>query len=61
VRKRKPLAATGYGSAGIGRIFLYFAASWGGILAGRVVDRFGKGIRFPKSRLRKRNTERDIS
>jgi hypothetical protein len=32
-------------SAGIGRILLYFAASWGGILAGWVVDRFGKGIR----------------
>ncbi|MFZ2448433.1 MAG: MFS transporter [Syntrophobacteraceae bacterium] len=45
VGRRKPLALTGYGSAGIGKIFLYFATSWGGILAGRVVDRLGKGIR----------------
>lgn len=45
VGRRKPLALIGYGSAGIGRVFLYIATSWGGILAGRVVDRLGKGIR----------------
>lgn len=45
VRMRKPLALTGYGLAGIGKLFLYFATSWGGILAGRLVDRLGKGIR----------------
>lgn len=45
VRRRKPLAIAGYGSAVIGKLFLVFATSWGWILAGRVIDRFGKGIR----------------
>lgn len=43
--KRKPLALLGYGSAGIGKLFLYFSTSWGWVLTGRVIDRFGKGIR----------------
>ena len=44
-RRRKPLAILGYGCATVGRLFLYLAPSWGGVLAGRVVDRFGKGVR----------------
>jgi len=44
-RKRKPLALLGYGSATIGKLFLYFSTSWGWVLTGRVVDRFGKGVR----------------
>ncbi|MGE5653898.1 MAG: MFS transporter [Bacillota bacterium] len=44
-RKRKGLAITGYGSSTIGRLFLYAASSWGWVLTGRVIDRFGKGIR----------------
>jgi len=44
-QKRKPLALLGYGSATIGKLFLYFSVSWGWVLAGRAVDRFGKGIR----------------
>ncbi len=44
-RKRKGLAIAGYASSSIGRIFLYAASSWGWVLTGRVVDRFGKGIR----------------
>lgn len=45
MQRRKPLAILGYGSATVGKLFLYFAASWGWVLAGRVVDRFGKGLR----------------
>ena len=44
-RKRKSLALLGYGSATIGKLFLYFSTSWGWVLTGRVVDRFGKGVR----------------
>ena len=44
-QKRKPLALLGYGSATIGKLFLYFSTSWGWVLTGRVVDRFGKGVR----------------
>ncbi|NLI80651.1 MAG: MFS transporter [Deltaproteobacteria bacterium] len=45
VQRRKPLAILGYGSSTLGRLFLYFSTSWGWVLAGRVVDRFGKGVR----------------
>ncbi len=45
VQRRKPLAILGYGSATIGRIFLYFSTSWTWVLWGRVIDRFGKGVR----------------
>lgn len=44
-RKRKGLAISGYGASSIGRLFLYAAGSWGWVLTGRMVDRFGKGIR----------------
>lgn len=43
--RRKPLAVVGYALAGAGKLLLYVAASWGWVLAGRAVDRFGKGIR----------------
>jgi hypothetical protein len=44
-RKQNPLALLGYGSATIGKLFLYFSTSWEWVFTGRVVDRFGKGIR----------------
>lgn len=44
-QKRKPLAIAGYGGAAVGKIVLFFSKSWGGVLLGRVVDRFGKGVR----------------
>jgi MFS family permease len=44
-QKRKPLAIFGYGAAVVGKLFLYMSISWGWVLAGRVVDRFGKGVR----------------
>lgn len=45
IKKRKPLAIFGYSFSVIGKIFMYFAQSWGGVFVGRVIDRIGKGIR----------------
>jgi MFS family permease len=45
VRRRKPLAIAGYGLATIGRLLLFFSTSWSWVLWGRVIDRFGKGVR----------------
>ena len=45
VGKRKPLAIAGYSFSTIGKMFLYFATSWGWVFLGRTSDRFGKGIR----------------
>ncbi|MGY4711094.1 MFS transporter [Mycolicibacterium sp. CBM1] len=42
---KRPLIATGYGMAALGKIIIAVAGAWSGVLAGRVVDRLGKGIR----------------
>jgi MFS family permease len=42
---RRPLIATGYGMAALGKVMVAAASAWSGVLAGRVVDRLGKGIR----------------
>jgi MFS family permease len=42
---RRPLIATGYGMAALGKVMVAAATAWSGVLAGRVVDRLGKGIR----------------
>lgn len=42
---KRPLIATGYGMAALGKIIVAAAGVWPGVLAGRVVDRLGKGIR----------------
>jgi MFS family permease len=42
---RRPLIAAGYGMAALGKVIVAAAAAWPGVLAGRVVDRLGKGIR----------------
>lgn len=42
---RRPLIATGYGMAALGKVIVAIATAWPGVLAGRVVDRLGKGIR----------------
>ncbi|WP_235624168.1 MFS transporter [Mycolicibacterium goodii] len=46
---RRPLIATGYGMAALGKLMVaattVVAAGWAGVLAGRVVDRLGKGLR----------------
>ncbi|MCS7242103.1 MAG: MFS transporter [Candidatus Caldatribacterium sp.] len=43
--RRKPLAILGYGLSSIGKVLFLFASGWSFVLFGRVVDRFGKGIR----------------
>ena len=42
---KRPLIATGYGMAALGKVLVAVAGAWPGVLAGRVVDRLGKGIR----------------
>jgi MFS family permease len=42
---RRPLIATGYGMAALGKVIVAAATGWPGVLAGRVTDRLGKGIR----------------
>lgn len=45
VRARKPFVVAGYGLAALGKAVLCVAPVWGFALAGRAIDRFGKGIR----------------
>jgi len=42
---RRSLIATGYGMAALGKVMVAAATAWPGVMAGRVVDRLGKGIR----------------
>ena len=44
---RRPLIATGYGMAALGKLIVAAAGAWPGVLVGRVVDRLGKGLRGP--------------
>lgn len=44
-QKKKALAFAGYSTGLIYKIALLFASSWAGVLAARVIDRLGKGIR----------------
>lgn len=43
--QRKPLAIGGYSFSVLGKILLYLSTSWTIFLGGRLIDRFGKGIR----------------
>ena len=45
IRKRKPFTILGYASSTLGKLFLYLSTSWAFIFVGRVIDRFGKGVR----------------
>ncbi len=45
VKLRKPFAIFGYASSTVGKLFLCISVNWWFVLAGRVIDRFGKGIR----------------
>lgn len=45
MRLRKPFTILGYAGSTIGKYFLFISTSWGYVLAGRLIDRFGKGIR----------------
>lgn len=42
---RKPFIAAGYSLAAVGKVLVAAAMVWPVVLAGRVVDRFGKGMR----------------
>jgi MFS family permease len=42
---RRPLIATGYGMAALGKLIVAAAGAWPALLLGRVVDRLGKGLR----------------
>lgn len=44
-RKKKPIAFFGYATGLVYKVALIAASSWVGILAARVIDRLGKGIR----------------
>lgn len=44
-RAKRPLIALGYGLAALGKVLVAVAAGWPVVLAGRAVDRFGKGVR----------------
>ena len=43
--RRRPFVLAGYGLSGLGKLVIALAGVWGVALAGRVVDRMGKGIR----------------
>lgn len=45
IKSRKPLTILGYASSTAGKFLLYVSSGWGIFLAGRLVDRFGKGVR----------------
>ena len=44
-RNRRALTILGYSASVLGKLLLYVASAWTMVLAGRVVDRIGKGIR----------------
>ncbi len=43
--RKVPLVGLGYGLAAVGKVLVALASVWPVVLAGRVVDRLGKGIR----------------
>jgi len=44
-RRKRPFIAVGYGLAAVGKVLIAVATAWPVVLAGRGVDRVGKGIR----------------
>jgi MFS family permease len=45
IQRRKPIAILGYSFSSMGKVLLYLSMMWQMVLAGRIADRFGKGIR----------------
>lgn len=45
LKRRKPFVIFGYSFSTLGKVFLYLSKTWFLVLIGRIVDRFGKGIR----------------
>lgn len=57
--RRKSFAVFGYGLSTCGKLLLALASGWAPVLAGRVVDRLGKGIRSaPRDALIAETTDR---
>ncbi len=45
IQRRKPITILGYAASTIGKVLFYLSTTWPVVLSGRLVDRFGKGIR----------------
>lgn len=45
IGRRKSLTIAGYSSSLFGKVLLYLSMNWPLVLMGRIVDRFGKGVR----------------
>ncbi len=45
IQQRKSITILGYGASAVGKIILWLANTWPLVLAARLTDRFGKGIR----------------
>jgi len=45
IRRRKPIAIGGYSFSSIAKVLFYLSTSWTWVLSGRILDRFGKGVR----------------
>ncbi len=45
IKRRRPFTIFGYAGSGVGKLFLYLATGWHAVLLGRIIDRFGKGVR----------------
>ena len=43
--KRKPFVFSGYAASALSKIIIAFSNLWGIVFAGRVIDKFGKGLR----------------
>jgi MFS family permease len=44
-RRRKPLAIAGYAGSPVGKLLIGLSAVWPTVFLGRLLDRFGKGVR----------------
>jgi len=44
-QRKKPIAFLGYAAGLVYKLVLLVASSWAGVLAARMIDRFGKGVR----------------
>jgi MFS family permease len=45
IKARKPFTIFGYSASTIGKLLFYISTSWPTVFIGRLIDRFGKGIR----------------
>lgn len=60
IKMRKPFTILGYAGSAVGKLFLYLSAGWSYVFLGRLIDRFGKGIRTaPRDALIAENAQED--